>query len=514
MHRRNFLASSAAALAAIPLAHAKRGKRPNIILLFSDDHGWQAISAYGSKVNQTPNIDRIAEEGMRFDRCYVTNSICAPSRATILTGKHSHLNGQTRNGPTFDGSQQTFPKLLQAQGYTTAMIGKWHLRSEPTGFDHFDVLIGQGPYYNPPMKTNVDGEVKTVKHTGYTTDIITDKALAWLKEQRDKDKPFLLMCQHKAPHRNWQPSPRHLNLYDDVEIPEPGNLFDDYEGRGTAAREQAMTVARHLSANDLKLSPQRGLTDEQRKVWDAAYGPKNEAFKAANLEGEALVKWKYQRYVKDYLRCVKAVDEGVGRILDHLDAADLADNTMVIYNSDQGWYLGEHGWYDKRWMYEESYRTPFLVRWPGVTKPGSVNEDLVQNLDFASTFVDAAGGKVPDDIQGESLVPLLKGQTPDDWRESLYYHYYEFPGAHSVKKHEGVSTKQHKLMHFYEIDEWEMYDLAKDPKEMKSVHGDPAYAEVQAKLEAELQRLKKYYRADEYKEPPRKTKPKKKKPAA
>ncbi len=404
-------------------------ERPNILFIMSDDHAYQALSCYGSYRNQTPNLDRIAKEGMRFDRCYVTNSICGPCRAVILTGKYSHLNGFEQNGRTFNGQQQTVAKLLRTAGYQTAVVGKWHLRSEPTGFDYWNVLIGQGPYYNPPMKTlGPDGKSTIVKHVGYTTDIITDHALEWLQQKRDASKPFFLMYQHKAPHRNWQPGPKYLTKYDDVNISEPESLFDDYSGRGRPAKEQKMSVAKDLSPNDLKLIPQRGLTDQQRIVWDAAYGPKNEEFANANLEGKALVRWQYQRYVKDYLRCVDSVDENVGRVLDYLDQSGLADNTVVIYTSDQGWYLGEHGWYDKRWMYEESFRTPLLVRWPGKIKPGSVDKHMAMNLDFAETFLDIAGAEIPSDMQGRSLKPLLQGQAPEDWRTAMYYHYYEFPG--------------------------------------------------------------------------------------
>ena len=475
------------------VAHAA-DKRPNILFIMSDDHGYQAISAYGHGINSTPNIDRLAKEGMRFDRCYVTNSICGPSRAVILTGKYSHLNGFANNGDTFNGEQQNVAKLLKQAGYQTAVIGKWHLKSEPTGFDYFHVLIGQGPYYNPPMRT--PGGV--VRHTGYTTDIITDEALGWLKEKRDSEKPFFLMYQHKAPHRNWQPGPKYLDKYDGETIPEPETLFDDYRGRGTPAKTQEMTVARHLTPNDLKLVPQRGLTDEQRQAWDKAYEPKNKAFEQANLEGKELVKWKYQRYAKDYLRCIDAVDENVGRVLDYLDESGLAENTVVFYTSDQGWYLGEHGWYDKRWMYEESFRTPLLVRWPGMAKAGSVNNDLAMNLDFAQTFLQIAGAEAPDDMQGAGLAPLLKGETPDDWRNSIYYHYYEFPGAHSVRKHLGVRTDRYKLIHFYEpdVDEWELYDLEKDPHEMQSVYDDPQYAKVVEEMKAELARLRDKYNDD------------------
>ncbi|MDP6354402.1 MAG: sulfatase [Planctomycetota bacterium] len=486
--------------------------RPNILFVFTDDHAAHAISAYGSKVNKTPNLDRLAKEGMLFRNCYVTNSICGPSRAVILTGKHSHLNGFIRNGNTFNGQQQTFPKLLQKAGYQTAIVGKWHLRSTPTGFDYFDVLLGQGPYYNPSMKTMADGKVAVQRNTGYTTDVITDKTLAWLKEQRDPDKPFMLMYQHKAPHRNWQPGPRHLTTFDDVTIPEPETLWDDYKGRTSSASQQAMTIRNHLSANDLKLNAgPRNLTPEQKKLWDAAYGPKNKAFKEANLEGDALVRWKYQRYVKDYLRCVQSVDDNLGRVLDYLDETGLAKNTIVIYSSDQGWYLGDHGWYDKRWMYQESLIMPLIVRWPETIKPGSVNEDIVSNLDFAETFLDLAGVEIPPDMQGRSIVPLLKGQKPADWRKSFYYHYYEFPGAHSVNRHYGVTTGHYKLIKFYHKKEWELFDLTKDPNELSSVYENPEYAQVKKTLEVELDRLRKQYQLPE-EEPvpaPRKRKPKK-----
>lgn len=466
--------------------------RPNILFIMSDDHGYQAMSCYGSKVNKTPNLDRIAREGMRFDRCFVTNSICGPSRAVILTGKYNHLNGFERNGRTFNGNQQTVAKLLQKAGYQTAVVGKWHLRSDPIGFDHYHVLIGQGPYYNPPMKTPAG----IVQHTGYTTEIITDEALKWLKNVRDQEKPFYLMYQHKAPHRNWQPGPKYLDRYNDVTLPEPETLFDDYNGRTSAAKSQSMTISKHLNSNDLKLTPQRGLTDKQRAEWDKAYGPKNKEFEAAKLEGSDLIRWKYQRYVKDYLRCIDAVDDNVGRVLDYLDESGLADNTIVFYTSDQGWYLGEHGWFDKRWMYEESFRTPLLVRWPGKVKPGSINNDMVMNLDFAETFLDVAGVEIPADMQGKSITSVLAGNTPADWRKSVYYHYYEFPGPHSVQKHYGVRTERYKLIHFYEKQEWELFDLEKDPHELTSVYGQGDYADVQKELEAELKRLREQYKDD------------------
>jgi len=468
-------------------------KRPNILFIFTDDHASHAIGAYGSKINKTPHMDRLAREGMIFHNSFCTNSICGPSRAVILTGKHSHLNGFMTNGNTFDGSQQTFPKLMRKAGYQTAMIGKWHLKTEPTGFDFWEVLIGQGPYYNPPMRTPTG----TRKYTGYTTSIITDITLDFLKNKRDKEKPFVLMYQHKAPHRNWAPGPGYLNMYDDVTIPEPATLFDKWENRTSAAKTQTMTVERHLSVNDLKLNTPRGLTKEQLATWNAAYGPKNEAFRKAKLEGKELVRWKYQRYIKDYLRCIAAVDDGIGQILKYLDDENLAGNTIVIYSSDQGFYLGDHGWFDKRWMYEESLRMPLIVRWPGVIKPGSTNHHLVQNLDYAETFLEVAGVAIPEDMQGRSLVPLFKGESPADWRNSIYYHYLEFPGAHSVRRHYGVRTRTHKLIRYYNIDEWELFDLSKDPDELMSVHGKEDYATVQKELEGELARLQKLYADNE-----------------
>jgi arylsulfatase A-like enzyme len=466
-------------------APSRRRARPNILFIFADDHAAPAISAYGSRINRTPNIDRLASEGMLFANCFVTNSICAPSRAVILTGRHSHLNGVPTNREVFDGGQTTFPKLLREAGYQTAMIGKWHLKSDPTGFDDWEILIGQGPYYNPPMKTPGG----TVRHTGYTTDIITDLALEWLRNGRDPHRPFLLMCQHKAPHRNWQPGPDHLTMYDDVTIPEPATLFDDYEGRASGASNQEMTIAHHLSPHDLKLVPPGDLTEEQLDRWNAAYEAKNAAFRAANLEGDALTRWNYQRYIKDYLRAVASVDDNVGRLLDYLDESGLAENTIVIYSSDQGFFLGEHGWYDKRWMYEESLRMPFIVRWPGAVKPGSENAQLVQNLDFAPTLLEAAGLPVPDNMQGHSLLPIFFNGRAGGWRDAIYYHYYEFPAVHSVPRHYGIRTDRYKLIYYYQLDEWELFDLHADPNELHSVYREPAYAALVPQLKAQLQRL-------------------------
>ncbi len=463
-------------------------KRPNILLIFSDDHAYQAISAYGSKINKTPNIDRLADEGVLFQRGLVTNSLCGPMRAVIQTGKYSHLNGFSQNGDVFDGSQQTFPKLLQQAGYQTAIIGKWHLESTPTGYDHYEILNGQGTYYNP----EIISAAGTRRVTGYATQILTDLTLDWLDTQRDPNKPFLLMYQHKAPHREWEPGLDYLTQFEDQDIPEPATLFDDYAGRGTPAKTQDMMVAKTLTALDLKLTSPPDLNPQQKMLWDAVYGPRNQAFQAAKLTGDALVRWKYQRYIKDYLRCVAQVDDNIGRVLKYLDDHGLAENTLVVYSSDQGFYLGEHGWFDKRWMYEESFRTPLIMRWPGVIRPGSQNTDMVSTLDLPETFLAAAGVVVPPDMQGRSLIPLFLEQRPDDWRTTFYYHYYEFPGVHMVRRHDGVADARYKLMHFYEpqVAEWELYDRQTDPQELTSVYGNAAYAHVQARLTAELARLR------------------------
>ncbi len=467
--------------------------RPNIVFIFSDDHAYQAVSAYGgplANIAPTPHIDRLAREGITFDRCFVCNSLCGPSRATVLTGKYSHKNGFYSNGgDVFDGSQTTFPKLLQKVGYQTAVIGKWHLESDPTGFDYWNILYGQGQYYNPPM--NRMGE--RVKYQGYTTEVLTDLAVDWLEKQRNSGKPFVLMFQNKAPHRRWEPSLKYLHLFDDVTIPEPDTLFDDYAGRGKAEKTQDMTIAKTMDDWDLKLKTPRDLNDAQRKEWEAAYAQKNATFEKASLTGRDLVRWKYQRYMKDYLRCIRSVDDGVGRVLEYLDRTGLAKNTIVIYSSDQGFYVGEHGWFDKRWIFKESLRTPLIVRWPGVVKPGTRNRrDIVSNLDFAETFCEVAGIPIPAEMQGRSLVPVLQGHTPADWRKNYYYHYYEWPAVHNVRPHYGIASADYKLVKFYgDVDYWELFDLQKDPKEMTSVYDDPAYAATRKQLHAELERLQK-----------------------
>ncbi len=501
------------------LGMAEAVERPNIVFLFSDDHALNAISAYGGPLKDfapTPNIDRLSKEGAVFTRSYCCNSICGPSRAAVLTGKHSAINGFVDNDQCrFDGTQTTFPKLLQKAGYQTAVVGKWHLVTQPTGFDYWEILNGQGQYYNPQFITAAG--VK--REEGYCTDLIADKAISWLEKGRDKSKPFVLMCQQKAPHRNWAPAPRHLNLFDDVTFPEPANLLDDYANRNEALKKQQMQIARNFSwGNDMKFkgdnlfpahftnegknNEYERMSDEQKAAWDKAYEPPNQAFieamKAGKLSDQDVTRWKAQRYLKDYLRCVRAVDENVGRLLDYLEKSGLAKNTVVIYSADQGFYLGEHGWYDKRWMFEESLSMPFLIRWPGVVKPGSRNASLIQNIDYAPTFLEMAGVKVPEEIQGRSLVPVLKAgnETPAGWRDAIYY-FYSGEGTHSVAAHDGIRTDKLKLMHFPGTNEWNLFDLEKDPQEMKSVHADPAYAATLKELKKRHEELKVQYRVNE-----------------
>jgi arylsulfatase A-like enzyme len=453
------------AFLAAPLGAAD-DKRPNILYIMADDHAAHAISAYGSKVNKTPNIDRLARDGMRFTECFVTNSICTPSRAAILTGQYSHINGVPVFNP-LDPKRPTLAKYLQAAGYHTGMIGKWHLGSYPTGFDYWNILPGQGVYNNPVFITpdGKGGEVRK-KHDGYVTDVITDFSLDFLKG-RPKDKPFFLMCHHKAPHRPWVPDPKYAKKWENVEVPEPETFNDDYKTRSDAAREATMRVDRDLNKTDLKKDPPEGLNAEQLK------------------------KWKYQRYMHDYLACVDSIDDSVGRLLDYLDKNGLADNTIVVYTSDQGFFLGDHNWFDKRFMYEESLTMPFLVRWPAKVKAGSVSDGMILNVDFAPTLLDAAGEKVPADMQGRSFLPLLRGEKPKDWRTSMYYRYYHYPQDHKVQPHYGVRTEQYKLIYFNKIDQWELYDLKKDPHELKNLYADPARAETVKKLKEEMYRLKK-----------------------
>jgi arylsulfatase A-like enzyme len=500
------------ALIATPtIAEDAKPQRPNIVFIFSDDHAPNAVGAYDSylkDVVRTPNLDKLAADGMLFKRCMVTNSICGPMRAVIQTGKYSHLNGFWRNGNQFDGSQQTFPKLLQQAGYQTAIIGKWHLgrRQVPQGFKFSEVLIGQGPYYNPPMLKDAKGTGDNAqrtqeKHHGYVTDVITDLGLDWLNNKMNPDKPFMLMLQHKAPHREWSPKPEIYKTWRDVVIPEPATLFEDYDEDSPRA-EQMMTIAKHFRKGyDDKVDWAPGnLTPEQKAAYLEMFAEENAAFKAAlpTMSEEDRIRWVHQRYVKTYLASIQSVDENIGRVMDFLEETGLDKNTIVIYSSDQGFYLGEHGWYDKRWAYQESLLTPLIVRWPGQTKPGTVNGDIVSPLDFAQTFLDIAGVEAPDDMQGASIVPVLKGKTPDDWRKSHYYHYYEWPGYHAVSRHFAVCTDRYKLICFYqpENDEkrWELIDLQVDPNETKDFYDDPAYADVQKELHAELKKLREQYK--------------------
>ena len=454
--------------------------RPNILFIMSDDHAAHAMGCYGSRINETPNMDRIAAGGMRLDNCFCTNSICTPSRAVILTGTYNHVNGVTTLSTPMDNRLQTFPKRLQAAGYQTAVIGKWHLgigpQHCPTGFDYWNVLPGQGLYHDPEMIEMAPSGERTV-FKGYVTDLITDMSIDWIR-RRDKDRPFCLLCHHKAPHRHWEPDAKHAHLYDDVEIPEPETFNDDYANRAAAAEAARMRIGRDLNEIDVKAAPPEGLSPREVK------------------------KWNYQRYIKDYLRVVASMDDGIGRLLDTLDDEGLADDTVVIYTSDQGFFLGDHGWYDKRFMYEESLRMPFIIRYPREIAPGTVNADMVLNLDFPSTLLACAGVPIPDDMQGTSIRPLLQGRTPGGWRTSMYYRYWMHKAHHNVYAHYGVRTRRYKLIYYYgeacgqegAIDEpsepeWELFDLDRDPCELNSVYRDPACADVVTSLKAELHRL-------------------------
>jgi len=489
--------------------------RPNIIFIMSDDHAYQAISAYDRRLIETPNIDRIAKMGMLFTQASVTNSICAPSRATILTGKHSHLNGKIDNHFPFDTTNVTFPQILQQAGYQTAMFGKLHFGNNPKGFDQFKILPDQGAYYNPDFITKNEGNIRV---QGYVTDIVTDMTLEWLKKERKPGQPFLLMYLHKAPHRSWLMAERHLDEFTSKTFPEPATLYDDYSGRASPAAEAEMNILHHMSwSGDNKVFPEvmdeLGIAEigfdkrryeyensrfnpSQAENFRKAYSKVNEDFKKAypSMTDKQKMKWKYQRYMQDYLGTIKAVDENVGRLLDFLEANNLMENTIIVYTSDQGFYLGEHGWFDKRFVYDQSFKTPLLIAWPGTTKPGSRCDELVQNLDFAQTFLEAAGVKAPADMQGESLVPLLKGQTGKWKRDAVYYHYYEYPAEHMVNRHYAIVTKDYKLIHYYYVeDQWELIDRKKDTLELKNVYNDPAYASIRKNLHARLDQLRKKY---------------------
>ncbi len=515
------MAKSATPLLAVPFAAAalvscgeqQQSKQPNILFIMTDDHTTQAMSCYGGRLIETPNMYRLAREGMRFDNCYATNALSGPSRACILTGKFSHENGFTDNASRFNGDQQTFPKLLQQAGYETAMIGKWHLISDPQGFDFWSVLSGQeeqGDYYNPGFWEMG----KEITETGYVTDVITSKALSWLEShQKAKDsRPFCLMFHHKAPHRNWMPAPEHLGQFNDTVFPEPDNLFDDYSDRCPAAAEQDMSLAKTFTEDwDLKLmtreemlkNPDNRLAkvysrmpeDVQHK-WDSVYAGRIAEYRSGRLKGRELLRWKYQQYMRDYLATVLSVDESIGKVLDALEKTGELDNTIVVYTSDQGFFLGEHGWFDKRFMYEECQRMPLLVRYPKAIKAGTVSDALCMNVDFAPTFLDYAGVEAPSDIQGTSLRPVIEndGEAPADWREAVYYHYYEYPAEHAVKRHYGVRDKRYKLIHFYnDIDQWELYDLQNDPHELNNIYGRPGTEKLTRRMQKELDNLQIQY---------------------
>ena len=531
----------------LPVA-ASAQQRPNIVYIMTDDHTAQMLSAYGNSPIQTPNLDRLASEGVLFRHSYVANSLSGPSRACMLTGKHSHKNGFTNNEHgVFDGSQQTMPKLMRQAGYQTALIGKWHLVSQPTGFDYYEILHGQGEYYNPTF-IQMDGSRQVAK--GYCTDIVTDKAIDWM-EHRDQDKPFILFVHHKACHRDWLPPMKYLRAYEDQTFPLPGNFWDNWEGR-VAAQQQEMTIG---SAHDMDivydnkiyrkgdstrlsqayLNNIKRLDEADRRVYDQFYDSITTAFYQNPPTGRALTEYKFQRYMRDYAKVTRAMDDNVGRLMDYLREHDMLDNTLVIYTSDQGFYMGEHGWFDKRFMYEESFRTPLIVSYPKHIKEGSNCNQMVQNIDFAPTFLDLAGLEKPKYMPGTSLQPLFAGQPVKKWRNSLYYHYYDYPNYHLVRKHDGVRTERYKLIHFYgkggenavqenkyqrqpgtteyncfqylksinyitqdaEVDYYELYDIKADPTEMHNLYGQPGMQKVEKEMKKLLATYRKNLKVDE-----------------
>jgi len=486
-----FFVACVVCLAVLAAAAHAQSPRPNILFIFSDDHAEQAISAYGSRVNTTPNLDRLAREGVRFANSFVTNSICTPSRATLLTGQYSHKNGVPVFNP-FDGTRDHVAKRLQAGGYHTGVIGKWHLGSDPTGFDRWIVLPGQGAYWNPEFL--VPGGRLTIR--GHVTEIIGELGIEFLRT-RPRDKPFFLMLHHKAPHRGWEPDERNKELFASRTFPEPATLWDDYRTRPAALPENRQTIARDLTRGDLKMAPPEDLRGPDRRRWLDAV-PEEVTVDGRTLAGDELTRWKYQRYMQDYLACVQGVDDSIGKVLDYLDEAGLADSTIVFYTSDNGWYLGELGLYDKRFMYEPGLRVPLLVRGPGV-EAGHVPRELVANIDLAPTFLDLAGLEIPPSMQGRSLAPLLRGESPSDWRQSVYYRYYHDPGHHNTRAHFGVRTATHKLIYYWTKDAYEMYDLERDPAELHNLLFDPAEAKQPAvagkfaELKAELARLQREY---------------------
>lgn len=534
-------------------------QRPNIVYIMCDDHAFQCISAYGSPISKlapTPNIDRIAERGMRFDRAFVENSLSTPSRACLMTGLYSNQNGQRQLGEGIDTTRTFFTEQLQQAGYQTAVVGKWHMGCDPKGFDYYHIYNDQGQYYNPQYRgTDTDG--KYIVEEGYSTDLTTDHALSFI-EHRDTNKPFCLLLHHKAPHRNWLANTKYFGLYDNVTFPMPETFYDDYETRGSAVRTQKMSVTRDMRwEQDFKvpemldtanadswdsylslMNEVNRMNPEQRIAWGKYYFPRNRRLLEARLTGKELDEWKYQNYIRDYMSVIKSVDESVGRVLDYLDSHGLTDNTIIVYTSDQGFYMGEHGWFDKRFMYEESLRTPLLIAYPGHIQPGSVCNKLVQNIDYAPTFLDLAGVSKPKELPGRSLTPLFKaGDKVKGWRNSIYYHYYDYPTYHMVRKHDGVRTDRYKLIHFYgeggldavkenkyqrqpgtrehgcmtyltslgyfepkdsAVNYNELYDLQADPHELNNLYGKPGYEKITKQLQKQLNDYRKSIGVDEF----------------
>jgi len=507
---------------------SKSPAKPNILYIMSDDHSFQTISAYGhpiSRLAPTPNIDRLANEGILFRQAFVENSLSTPSRACLMTGLYSHQNGQRQLGKGIDSTKTFFSELLQQAGYETGVVGKWHMQCEPKGFDYYHILWDQGEYYNPEFRSkNSNG--KYIKEEGYATTLTTDHSIEFL-EQRDKNKPFCLLVHHKAPHRNWMPEPQYLDLYEDIEFPKPETFYDDYNTRCSPAHTQDMTIANTMTMiYDLKVSEAKSIppydkewnnkgldysldrmTPEQLETWNNAYKPKNEKFLESKLTGDDLVNWKFQRYLRDYLRCIKSIDDQVGRLIDYLEKEGLMDNTIIVYTSDQGFYMGEHGWFDKRFMYEESFRTPLIIRYPQAIEAGVQTDALVQNIDYAPTFLSLAGVEKPEEMSGTTLEPLFGGRTPENWRKDLYYHYYDYPAIHSVRRHDGVRNDRYKLIHFYgkgemdndkDFDCNELYDLQFDPKEINNLYGKTGYEEITQQLQTRLDEYRKNLKVDEF----------------
>lgn len=551
--------SCVAATAQAQQKAAAATQRPNIVYIMCDDHAFQCISAYGSPISKlapTPNIDRIAQRGMRFDRAFVENSLSTPSRACLMTGLYSNQNGQRQLGEGIDTTRTFFTEQLQQAGYQTAVVGKWHMGCDPKGFDYYHIYNDQGQYYNPQYRgTDTDG--KYIVEEGYSTDLTTDHALSFI-EHRDTSKPFCLLLHHKAPHRNWLANTKYFGMYDNVTFPMPETFYDDYETRGSAVRTQKMSVTKDMRwEQDFKvpemldtanadswdsymslMNEVNRMNPEQRIAWGKYYFPRNRRLLEARLTGKELDEWKYQNYIRDYMSVIKSVDESVGRVLDYLDSHGLTDNTIIVYTSDQGFYMGEHGWFDKRFMYEESLRTPLLIAYPGHIQPGTVCNKLVQNIDYAPTFLDLAGISKPKELPGRSLTPIFKaGDKVKGWRNSIYYHYYDYPTYHMVRKHDGVRTDRYKLIHFYgaggldavkenkyqrqpgtrehgcmtyltslgyfepkdsAVNYNELYDLQADPHELNNLYGKPGYEKITKQLQKQLTDYRKSIGVDEY----------------